>query len=407
MKRLTHWTAAKLIRDHERVNDLKVRARYGALEGWASILVNLVLFVVKLLAGLSIRSVALIGDAVHTLADSATSAVIILGFRMAKKPSDKEHPFGHGRMESVAALIVAVLLFVAGVEILKSSVRAIFSPPSEQAGLGMIALIAGTLVVKELLSRFSFHLGDIIDSAALKADALHHRSDVLATALVLVALFASRYGYNYLDGVMGLFVAIIICYSGYSIARDAVTPLLGQAPSREEIKEVEQIALAHKDVSGVHDIIMHSYGHTRVVSLHIEVPDDKPPFELHEISEEIEEKIVLKRGGMAVVHIDPINKNHPQYATIDQAITAIVSQDDRIGSFHELRIVGRDADKCNAVFDIALAEDTDEQEQYDIVNSVRAKLSEQFPQMGVVIKAEPKYAYSVETSSPAGGDHEA
>ena len=140
---------------------------------------------------------------------------------------------------------------------------------------------------------------------------------------------------------------------------------------------------------------MHNYGSTSVVSLHIEVPDDKPPFELHEISEEIEAKIVLTRGGMAVIHIDPINKNHPQYEAISAAIQVIVNEDARVTSFHELRIVGRDVDKCNAVFDIALAEDTDEQEQYDIVNSIREKLVRSFPEMGAVIKAEPKYAYNI------------
>ena len=395
MNKLTSWLAEKLIKDHHRVNDLKVRARYGALEGWASILINIVLFVIKLLAGISIRSVALIGDAVHTLSDSATSVVVIIGFKIARKPSDKEHPFGHGRMEAVAALIVAVLLFVAGFEVMKSSVLAILRPHSDAASWWLVLVIAATVLVKELMARFSYRLGDMIDSAALRADALHHRSDAVSTTLVVVALVAGRFDYKYFDGVMGGFVALVIFYSGYKVAKEAVTPLLGAAPSREDIEQVEQIAMAHEAVSGVHDIIMHSYGYTSVVSLHIEVPDDKPPFELHEIAEEIEARIGAKRGGMVVVHIDPINKNHPQYEAISAAIQELVSADERVTSFHELRIVGRGIDKCNAVFDIALAEDTDEQEQYDIVNSLREKLVDEFPEIGVVIKAEPRYAYNV------------
>ena len=240
MKKFTQWIAAKVIKDHQSVNDLKVRSRYGALEGWTSIVINLLLFVVKIVLGLSIRSVSLIADAVHTLADSGTSAVVIIGFKIARKPSDKEHPFGHGRMESVAALVVSVLLFMAGVELVEKSIHAIVKPHSSTAPTGVILVILVTIVIKELMSRFSYQLGEIIDSQALKADALHHRSDVFATALVVVALIATRFGYYNIDGIMGVGVSLIIFYSAFLIAKEAVNPLLGEEPSKEfpEIKTV-------------------------------------------------------------------------------------------------------------------------------------------------------------------------
>lgn len=360
-----------------------------------SIVINILLFVIKLLIGLSIKSVSLIADAVHTLADSATSVVVIIGFKMAKKPADKEHPFGHGRMESVASLIVSVLLFIAGAELLEKSIHSIAQPQTSTASLGVIFLIVGTIIIKELMSRFSYELGEIIDSQALKADALHHRSDVIATGLVVVALIALRFGYNRIDGVMGIFVSLIIWYSAYSIAKEAINPLLGEAPSKETLKEIEKIAKTHSGVLGIHDIIFHKYGQTGVISLHIEVSDKESALKLHELSEAVEEEIGRKIGGMVIAHIDPLNKEHPQYEAIAQTIKESISEDRWVSSFHDLRIVGRDVDKCKVVFDIALEEDADEQESYDIIHSVQEKFKDEFPEMKTVIKAEPKFAYNL------------
>ena len=395
MKKFTQWIAAKAIKDHQSVNDLKVRSRYGTLEGWTSIVINLLLFIVKIVLGLSIKSVSLIADAVHTLADSGTSAVVIIGFKIARKPSDKEHPFGHGKMESIAALVVSVLLFMAGVELVEKSIHAIVKPHSSTAPTSVILVILATIVIKELMSRFSYQLGEIIDSQALKADALHHRSDVIATALVVVALIATRFGYNNIDGVMGVGVSLIIFYSAFSIAKEAVDPLLGEAPSKETIKEIENLALAHEGVSGVHDVIFHKYGQTSVISLHIEVSDNDSASKLHALAEQVEDTITEKIPGMAVVHVDPINKDHPQYEQISQAIKEIISGDRRINSFHDLRIVGCDANRCNVIFDIVLEQDADEQETYDIIRSITEKFKTKFPEMKTVIKAEPKYAYSL------------
>ena len=178
MKKITHWLVSKIISNYQNVDDLKVRLRYGLLEGWISIVLNLLMFAVKLVLGLMIRSVALVADALHTLADSGTSLVVIIGFKIARKPSDREHPFGHGKMESVTALIIAVLLFVVCVELLEKSVYRIFNPTTSRASLFIILIIVGTALVKEIMSRFSSVLGDMIDSRALKADALHHRTEV-------------------------------------------------------------------------------------------------------------------------------------------------------------------------------------------------------------------------------------
>lgn len=194
---------------------------------------------------------------------------------------------------------------------------------------------------------------------------------------------------------MGIFVSLIIWYSAYSIAKEAINPLLGEAPSKETLKEIEKIAKTHPGVLGVHDIIFHKYGQTGVISLHIEVSDKESALKLHELSEAVEEEIGRKIGGMVIAHIDPLNKEHPKYEAIAQMIKEIISGDRRVNSFHDLRIVGCDVDKYKVVFDIALEEDADEQESYDIIRYVQEKFKDEFPEMKTVIKAEPKFAYNL------------
>ncbi|HIJ19434.1 MAG TPA: cation diffusion facilitator family transporter [Deltaproteobacteria bacterium] len=394
MKKFTRWVVLKSIKDHQQIDDLKVRAKYGALEGWTSIVINILLFAVKISIGLSIKSVALIADAVHTLADSVTSVVVIIGFKIARKASDEEHPFGHGRTEAVATLIVAVLLFIAGFELLKESIQSISGPQASAASPGVILIIAATIIIKELMARFAYQLGDMIDSQALKADALHHRTDVLATGLVVVALVAAHFGFRGVDGIMGAFVSLIIFYSAYSIAKEAVSPLLGEAPSPETIMEIEGIASAFEGVQGVHDIIYHKYGQTVIVSLHIEVSDKASAFELHALSEAVEERIGQKFGGTVIAHVDPINMDHPEYHAIERKIAEIISKEQRVRSFHDLRIIGCSLGKCSAVFDIVLEKEEGEKERYDIVRFVSKRVREEFPGMKTVIKVDPRFAYT-------------
>jgi cation diffusion facilitator family transporter len=360
VKRASHFIAERVIKDYHRVTDPVVRARYGALEGWVSIIGNLILFMIKILTGIQIQSAALIADAVHTLADSVTSVVVIIGFTMAKKPSDEQHPFGHGQMEPVVTLVVAVLLSVAGFELLQHSIHRFFHPTQYHASNTVILLISGTIVIKELMARFSFALGAIIDSDALKADALHHRSDVFATALVVVALISARFHYHWVDGVMGTLVSLIIFYSAYSIAKTAINPLLGAAPPVRLLEWIHTTALTVPGVSGVHDIIFHQYGSTTVLSLHIETSDQMSAGESHDLSEIVEEKIGKKTNGLVVVHVDPINRDHPQYKVISDVIDEIIRHDDRIVSFHDLRIVGSEVDTCNVIFDLSLSHNVNE-----------------------------------------------
>lgn len=394
MKNLSHYIASKLITNHDQINDPKVRSGYGVLEGWVSIFGNTILFVIKLIIGIRIHSTALIADAVHTLADSATSVIVIVGFIMMKKPSDKKHPFGHGQIEPILSLIVSVLLFVTGFEFLRISINRLMHPIKTEAELPFIIIITGTIILKEIMARFSFALGDLIDSDALKADALHHRSDVFATTLVIIALISSRYNYYFVDGAMGILVSFTIFYSAYSIAKAAVNPLLGEAPPEALLKKIKSLALSIRYVTGVHDIIFHQYGRTIVISLHVEISEKMSAEMVHDISEAVEQKISQVTGGVVVVHADPVNTDHPRYDEISCVVENIITEDTRVESFHDLKIIGLSEDRCSVIFEISLSPETDETADEHVIDHITAEFEKVYPKMKLIVKADPRYSYS-------------
>ncbi|VFQ42538.1 cation diffusion facilitator family transporter [Desulfoluna butyratoxydans] len=394
MKTFALWFASLFVSDHTLTTNPDVRARYGVLEGWVSIVGNALLFAVKLVIGLSVGSAALIADAIHTLSDSATSAVVIVGFTMSRKPSDSEHPFGHGRIEPVATLIIAILLFVAGFELLKHSITATLNPTVAKASYGAIAIVAGTALFKELMARFSFALGDLIDSDTLKADALHHRSDAFSTLLVVVALGASHLGYAQVDGIMGIGVSLVIFASAWGIAREAVNPLIGEAPSQAFLDEIEGACRSVTDVLGVHDIVVHNYGENRIVSLHIEVSHHLSALAIHEIAEDVEQAVGRITGGMVVVHMDPINRDHPHYHTVLTEIQKVVAEDERVLTFHDLRIVGATLDRGTILFNITLNNSDRPADQREVLRETQEKIQARFPGLDLLIKITPMFSYN-------------
>jgi cation diffusion facilitator family transporter len=394
MKAFTHWLVRHLIADYRDVDNLKVRAKYGSLEAWVSIFINVALFAIKCILALIVHSVSLLADAIHTLSDTGTSIVILIGFKIAKRPADREHPFGHGRMESVATLIVSVLLIVTGFELLRSSFERILHPKvmSGQIGPVLVVIIVGTILIKELLARFARELSVMAKSKTLEADFWHHRSDALSTVLVLVAMAGSYYGYNYIDGVMGMGVALIVMYSGYVIARDAISPLLGEKPKEELIREIETLSRRVPGVLGVHDVIVHRYGQVNLISLHVEVSADEPIEKLHDISEQVEAILDRNLGGTAVAHIDPLSRSHPRYDEIHGLLKQTVAENNQILSFHDLRITGENPVRMS--FDITLEQIVAQEQVVQLKETLIAQLQGQLRDVEIEIKAEPRYAYT-------------
>ena len=318
------------------------RNQIGIFQGWVSTTVNLVLFIFKLFIGLMTGAVSLIADAVHTLSDVITSLIVIWGFNQAKKPADMGHPYGHGRAEYIATLIISILLCVAGIEFIETAVHRIQNPILIISDWWMVIILGLTIIIKEITARYAEFLSSKIASGLLHADAWHHRTDAISSVLVLMALIAGNFGYPSIDGWAGLFVALILIYTGFDIARDSVDDLIGKPPDIMELDAIREIALSVPGALGVHDISVHSYGHDRFVNIHAEINAKKSAAEAHDISEEIESRLEKAMGVEPTVHLDPVNPDDPLVNEVKNFLTEDKKIEDRITGIHDIRVVNTD-----------------------------------------------------------------
>ena len=323
----------------QRESSKTYRNQIGIFQGWVSTAVNSLLFIFKLFAGLITGAVSLIADAVHTLSDVVTSLIVIWGFNQSKKPADMGHPYGHGRAEYIATLIISVLLCVAGIEFIETAIDRIQNPILIISDWWMVAILGLTVIIKEITARYAKFLSSKIASGLLHADAWHHRTDAVSSILVLIALIAGNFGYSSIDGWAGLFVALILIYTGFDIARDSVDDLIGKPPDVAELDTIRDIALSVPGALGVHDISVHSYGLDKFVSIHAEINAKKTAAEAHDISEEIESKLGKAMGVEPTVHLDPVNPDDPMVKEVKYFLDEKNIDDDRISGVHDIRIV--------------------------------------------------------------------
>lgn len=368
------------------------RSQIALLEGYLSVVVNTVLFAIKLAVGLLTGSIALIADAAHTLADSLTSGVVIASTYIARRPADEKHPFGHGRAELIGALIIAVLLGVTALEFGKSSVDRLLHPQALDAPWWAAALITATALGKHWMARFADQLGVLADSRAIEADAWHHKTDVYATLLVVVAMIGSRFGLLWIDGVMGLAVSLLIAWTAYQVALESINPLLGQAPTAQDLHEIVQRAREFEQVLGVHDIVVHQYGETRIVSLHIETSEELGVQSAHNLAEHVQDRVGQGYRGMVVAHVDPISNQHPHFAKIQELFAGFIGGDERLASFHDLRIVG-DNDEFSVLVDLSSHGPIKKDDEQVLHQALLTLLREHFPKVKLVTDFEPLFAY--------------
>lgn len=282
------------------------RKLIGYVEGWISVVGNLVLFVFKFLCGVYLNSISLIADAFHSLSDVLTSVVVILGFKFGGRPADKEHPFGHGRIEQIATIIIAFLLLIVAYDVGRSALDRILKPQKVGFNIIVFLLLILSAIFKEWMARFSIFLGKKIDSSSLIADAWHHRSDAIATALVALGLITTRFGFYVLDGIMGMGVAVLIAWVGVELIKNSASFLIGEAPSNELVEKIKSIALSIPGVLNLHDITVHNYQSNIVITLHIEVEDNISAKEAHEIALKVQDSIKQNiEDSQVIVHIDP------------------------------------------------------------------------------------------------------
>ncbi len=339
---LTGWIVRRVLRPGDDPRGAAARTALGEVEGYVSTGVSIALAATKGALGAVSGSVSLIADALNNLADVGSSLLIALGFRWSRKPRDPEHPFGHGRIEAVATLVLALFLIGVALEVARSGVRRLWAPTPIEAPAWMVATIAVAVALKGWLAVFARKLARLTESRVLEADAWNHTFDILSSLLVLLALASARWGRPNVDGYAALGVSLFIGYTGWRYARESVHELIGRAPPSEELDRLRAVAMNVPGVRGVHDLILHRYGDVRMVSLHVEVNAERTVLEAHDIAERVEADIAAQTGAKAVAHVDPVDRRHPAYRRAEKAIRDFVeAHGDSVG-FHDLRVTGDD-----------------------------------------------------------------
>ena len=336
--------------------DAKYRAAAGRLSGIVGIGCNLLLFAVKFLIGSLSGAVSVVADAINNLSDASSSVVTLIGFRLAEKPADEDHPYGHARFEYLSGLAVAVMIIVIGFELAKTSLAKIFDPEHTALSIPMLALLAGSMIVKLWLSAFNNRLGKQIDSAALLATAADSRNDCISTLAVLAAAIIERFVSWHLDGFVGLGVAGFILWSGAMAVRDTISPLLGESASPELQKQIVTLMGQESAVLGYHDLMVHDYGPgQRFGSLHVEMDQRQDPLHCHELIDNLERKCLQELGVHLVIHYDPVVIGDPEMDELRQLLAETLVAFDKRLTLHDFRMVK--SGHINLIFDVALPHD--------------------------------------------------
>lgn len=387
---MTDFLVRHLVRDHENVQDPAVRERYGVLSGGLGIFLNLLLSLGKFLAGVLTGSIAVTADAFNNLSDAGSSVVTLVGFKLAGQKADDGHPFGHGRIEYLAGLLVSLLILMVGVELGKSSIEKIIHPEDVTFSLMTVVILICSILVKLWMSLFNRKLGKRINSAAMQATATDSLSDVVATSAVLAGTLIGHFAQVSIDGWIGVVVAIFILRAGWEAVKDTLNPLLGTAPEPELVNAIQQLVLSHEQVVGMHDLVIHDYGPgRRMCSFHAEVPEDEDIMAAHDAIDHIEREIQEKFGIETTAHMDPIATGDSEVTRLRDQVRDLVKEIDEDMSIHDFRVT-RGPLHTNLIFDVVVPHRCrlkDEEIQERITQAVRGVV----PDCYVVLQLDRSY----------------
>lgn len=336
------------------INTPKGREIYGRLAGVVGIICNVLLSIMKLIIGSISNSVSITADATNNISDAGTSIVTLVGFKLSGKPADKDHPYGHARIEYISSLIISFIILLIGCSIFKESVIKIFNPEDSKFTYATAIILIVSILVKLWLSVFNKFLSKQINSKALEATAIDSRNDVLTTTAVLIASIISHFTNFNLDGYMGVIVSIFIFISGISLVKETLDPLLGQPPTKEMFDTIEKKMLSYDNVLGVHDLMLHNYGpNTYFASAHIEMDAKIDVLVCHDIMDQIERDFKRDMNIHLVVHLDPTILDSPEINELKEMVTEIIKNIDENLTFHDFRVVMGEENK-NVLFDVVV-----------------------------------------------------
>lgn len=349
--KLSELLIKKFVKNYENTEDLAVRTAYGKLAGFVGIVCNVVLFIAKLLIGVISGAVSITADAVNNLSDAASSIISLLGFKLAEKPADAEHPYGHGRYEYLSALSVAVLILVIGIELLKSGIEKIINPTKVDFSIALVLVLIISVLVKLWMMLFNKKSGKKINSQALLATSQDCRNDVISTLAVLCASVISHLTSFELDGYIGVIVAVFILTSGFGLIKETIDPMLGRAPDAELVNKIKDKIMSYEGVLGIHDLIVHDYGPSRqFASVHIEMAAEEDVIKSHDTIDNIESDFRNNDNISLIIHYDPVITSDSQTDELKALTIECVKRiDDRL-TIHDFRIVPGTT-HTNLVFD--------------------------------------------------------
>lgn len=378
------------IKDHENVTNAAVRRAYGTMCGLYGIFLNLLLFAGKYFAGVISGSVAITADAFNNLSDAGSSIITLLGFAIAGKKPDPDHPFGHGRAEYLAGLVLSAVIILMGFELVKNSFEKILHPEPISSGLLPAIILVCSILVKFYMCLYNRSVGKKINSAAMQATATDSLSDSVATTVVLLSMGVSYFFHVNIDGYAGLLVAVFILYAGFNAAKDTVSPLLGQAPAPEFVQQVADIVTAHPEVVGIHDLVVHDYGPGRVmVSLHAEVRGDGNIFDLHDAIDTAETELKEQLGCIATIHMDPIEADNTEVSQMRAAVAETLKELDDVISIHDFRMVPGPT-HTNLIFDAVVPAGYEKSDE-ELAASIRQHIHQTWPDRYAVVSIDHSY----------------
>ncbi len=388
---MTELLVKKFVKDHENVEKMSVRTAYGVLASVVGIFCNVILFIAKFLIGSMSHSVSIIADGFNNLSDAGSSIISFAGIRMASKPADEEHPFGHGRMEYVTALVVAFLVIDIGLSFLKDSIGKIFNPEEIQFHAISIVVLLLSIGVKLWLGFFNKKLGKKINSQVMMASAADAMGDVLATTATILSILVFYFFDLNIDSFVGIGVSLVVIKAGIGIAKDTLEPLLGEAVPKELCDRITEFVESYDGICGTHDLIVHNYGPGRsMASIHAEVPNDVDIELSHEIIDRIEKEAVRDLNIFLLIHMDPIEINNEQFQAAKKKVEHVVKGIDEVLSIHDFRMVDG-KQQINLIFDLVVPVSYDKEKRKEVCQIIRRKMHELDLRYQCVIQVENSF----------------
>lgn len=357
-------------------NDKNIRLRIGYLASIVSLIINVSLVIIKLSIGFMISSIGVIADGFNNLSDSASSIITLVGFKLSNMPPDKEHPYGHARVEYISALIVAFMVILVGFQFIKSSYDRIVNPKVVKFELISFIILVLSISFKVWMSFFNKELGDKISSSSLKATAADALGDILTTSVVVLSLIIGRYTTLPIDGFIGIIVAIIIIHSGYNLVKETISPLIGEAPSEELIKSIYHDILKYDYITGAHDLVIHSYGVGRTMAtIDVEFPGNINVITIHEVIDKAERELGEKYNLTLVIHMDPLGPESKERYELRNEIKHIIKENPKIKSMHDFLIL--DNKNGEDIIEFHLVVDGNKLERNEIEEVIKSTLEQQ------------------------------